>query len=220
MRLLTVGDSFTYGDELEDRGLAWPFLLGNKIGYTVNNLAKPGSGNTRMVRHAVEQINNYDLIIIAWSHFARIEFADEYGAYDIWPGNAGNLFQGDISYRKDILKYINKHHCDVYLYSQYLINIILLQNYLKQLNKKYIMLDSFDDKKRPDTNNPIEKMRSLVPQLESQIDSTYYLGWPNETMMEWTYGTPQGPRGHFLEQGHEQVADKIYEYIRHLGWIS
>jgi hypothetical protein len=38
--------------------------------------------------------------------------------------------------------------------------------------------------------------------------------------MEWTYGTPRGPRGHFLEQGHEIVADKIYEYIRHLGWIS
>ena len=110
MKLLAVGDSFTYGEELSDLNNAWPYLLGNKLGYTVNNLAKPGSGNTRMLRHAVEQINNYDLIIIAWSHFARIEFADEYGTYDVWPGNAGNLFQGDFAYRKDILNYINKHY--------------------------------------------------------------------------------------------------------------
>jgi hypothetical protein len=39
-------------------------------------------------------------------------------------------------------------------------------------------------------------------------------------MMEWTYETPQGPGGHFLEQGHVIVADKINEYIRHLGWVS
>ena len=86
MKLLTVGDSFTFGDELADRNVAWPFLLGKQLGYEVTNLGKPGSGNTRMVRHAVEQINNYDLIIIAWSHFARTELADENGFYDIWPG--------------------------------------------------------------------------------------------------------------------------------------
>jgi hypothetical protein len=38
-------------------------------------------------------------------------------------------------------------------------------------------------------------------------------------MMEWTYGSPQGPMGHFLEEGHAIVADKIYEHIRHLGWL-
>jgi hypothetical protein len=63
-------------------------------------------------------------------------------------------------------------------------------------------------------------MRLSMPQLVNQIDSIYYLGWPNETMMEWTYGCSKGPGDHFLEQGHEVVANKIYEHIRHLGWIS
>ena len=65
-------------------------------------------------------------------------------------------------------------------------------------------------------NNNYRKNNTVV----DQIDSTYYIGWPNETMMEWTYGTPQGPGGHFLEQGHQRVADKIYEHIRYLGWVS
>jgi lysophospholipase L1-like esterase len=209
MKLLTVGDSFTYGEELSDLTNAWPYLLGNKLGYTVDNLAKPGSGNTRMMRHTVEQIDNYDLIVIAWSHFARTELADENGFYDLWPGCSTLPHKEFSSWRSDMIKYYSKHHNDQYLYNQYLINIVLIQQYLKFNNKKYIMLDTFG-------NNSYRKNNTVV----DQIDSTYYVGWPTTTMMEWTYGTPQGPNGHFLEQGHELVADKIYEHIRHLGWIS
>jgi hypothetical protein len=76
------------------------------------------------------------------------------------------------------------------------------------------MLDTFG-------NHQANERTAVTNQdLLDQIDPTYYVGWPNQSMMEWTYGTPRGPRGHFLEQGHEIVADKIYEYIRHLGWIS
>jgi lysophospholipase L1-like esterase len=209
MNLLTVGDSFTYGEELADLKSAWPFLLGNKLGYEITNLAKPGSGNTRMIRHAVEQINDYDLIVIAWSHFARTELADENGFYDLWPGCSALPHKESSPWRSGVVDYYSKHHNDQYLYNQYLINIILIQQYLKFNNKKYIMLDTFG-------NNSYRKNDVIA----NQIDSTYYVGWPNESMMEWTYNTPQGPGGHFLEQGHEQVADKIYEYIRNLSWVS
>jgi len=209
MKLLAVGDSFTYGEELSDTNNAWPYLLGNKLGYTVDNLAKPGSGNTRMIRHAVEQINNYDLIVIAWSHFARTELADENGFYDIWPGCNAFPYKESSPWRSDVINYYSKHHNDQYLYNQYLINVVLLQNFLNANNKKYIMLDAFG-------NNNYRKNNVIA----KQIDSTYYVGWPTRTMMEWTYRIPQGPNGHFLEQGHEIVANKIYEHIRHLGWIS
>ena len=210
MRLLTVGDSFTYGDELGDRNNAWPFVLGNKLNYTVTNLALPSKSNTYILRTVVEHGIDYDLIVIAWSHFARVEYGDKQGVYDIWPGNIGAFFTGELSYRKELIDYINRHHDDRYLYTQYLLNIILLQNFLKQHNKKYVMIDAFGN----------DKVRYLNKTLSQLIEKDYFLGWPTETMMEWAYGTPRGPNGHFLEQGHEIVADKIYEYIRHLGWIS
>ena len=214
MKLLTVGDSFTYGEELAELTSSWPFLLGSKLGYEVTNLAKPGSGNARMVRHAVEQINNYDVIIIAWSHFARTELADENGFYDIWPGCNALSHKEFSPWRSELIEYYTRHHNDNYLYKQYLLNIILIQQYLKTNNKKYIMLDSFGN------HQANQRTSSINKDLLDQIDSTYYLGWSDETMMEWTYGCPQGLGGHFLEQGHEIVADKIYEYIRHLSWIS
>ena len=207
--MLTVGDSFTYGEELNDISSAWPFLLAKKLNWLVNNLAKPGSGNTRMVRHAVEQIENYDVIIIAWSHFARTELADENGFYDLWPGCSADPHQTHSSWRRDVINYYTKHYNDRYLYNQYLINIILLQNFLTKKDKKYLMLDTF--------GNNISR-ENLV--ISNQIDKKYYLGWPDKSMMEWTYGVPQGPRGHFLEDGHKIIAEKIHEYIRDLSWVS
>ena len=214
MKLLTVGDSFTYGEELSDLTNAWPNVLSNKLNCELTNLARPGSGNSRMVRHTVEQSNNYDIIIIAWSHFARTELADENSFYDVWPGCSDLPHKEYSPWRTDIIKYYTKHHNDDYLYRQYLLNIILTQHYLKTNNKRYLMLDSFGNHQ---SNARIDHSNT---DLLNQIDEQYYPGWPTESMMEWTYGCSSGPAGHFLEEGHQRIADKIYEHIRNLSWVS
>jgi hypothetical protein len=209
MKLLAVGDSFTFGEELSDvtdnitsSKFAWPELLANQLGWEVTNLAKPGSGNTRMIRTVVNEIDNYDVFIIAWSHWARIEFADAIGIFDIWPGCSALPHEQFSPHRKTAVDYVTRYHSDDYLIKQYLLNVELLETFLKYHRKKYIMLSAF--------GNLIKTNKTF----------TNYLGWPNESMMEWTYRTPQGPGGHFLEQGHAIVADKIYEHIRNLSWIS
>lgn len=222
MRLLTVGDSFTYGAELsgtlcgplEPHEKAWPNLLAKKLGYTLTNLARPGSGNTRMIRLAITELNNYDLVIVAWSHFARVEWADQKGIYDMWPGCSVTPHSTVAPWRKYLIDHISHHYDDNYLYRQYLLNIILTQNFLKSQNKRYLMLDSFGN------HQSNARMTFSNQSLLDQIDKTYYLGWPNESMMEWTYKTPQGPGGHFLHQGHEQVAEKIYQHMEQLSWLS
>ena len=214
MKLLAVGDSFTYGEELSDINLAWPQQLANKIGFELTNWARRSSGNTRMVRNVAMNAKYFDLIIIAWSHFARIEFADGIGSYDLWPGCQASPHDQSAPWRAEAVNYITRYHNDSYLYRKYLIDIVLLQTFLKANNKNYIMLDAFGNNKV--RNRFKEKNQDLL----DQIDTRRYLGWPDESMMEWTFRTPQGPRGHFLEQGHEVVADKIYGHIRHLGWIS
>jgi hypothetical protein len=213
MRLLTVGDSFTYGDELEDITSAWPFLLATKLEYQLDNKGRPAVGNTSMIRTAVENVDNYDFIIIAWSHFARTETADELGVYNIWPGCTQEIYKISHPWRGDLINYINRHHNDQYLYRQYLLNIILIQNFLKNNNKRYLMLDAFG-------NNLHRDRRVINTDLTAQIDTKYFVGWPTTTMMEWTWGVEQGPHGHFLELGHRKVAEKIYTHMEQLSWVS
>jgi hypothetical protein len=212
MKLLAAGDSFTYGQELSDIKLSWPYLLGNKLDYRVENLGTPSASNTKIIRNILTS-QPADIIIIAWSHFARTELADENGVYDVWPGCRSFFGHTNLAYRTNILEYNSKHFNDEYLYRQYLINIVLIQSYLK--GQKYLMLDAFGNH-QTDYRRNAEQNKDLV----DQIDTAYYMGWPDESMMEWAYNAPIGPNGHFLEQGHEQVANKIYEHIRHLGWIS
>jgi hypothetical protein len=213
MRVLTVGDSFTYGDELPDIKQAWPYILQNKLSCELTNLGKSSTGNTSMVRNVVENLADYDLVIIAWSHYARIEFGDEQGIYDTWPGHRGVMFTDNTTHRTELLNYLTKHHNDNYLYRQYLINILLVQHFIQQQNKKYLMLDSF--------GNNFDDFRhdKQIAHLMNQVAGRYYMGWLKDNMTDWTYTTPKGPNGHFLEEGHLRVADKIYGYIHHLGWV-
>ena len=213
MRLLTVGDSFTYGEELSDLTNAWPNLLAKKLECELTNLARPGGGNTRMVRHCVEQVNTYDFAIIAWSHFARIEMADDIGFYDLWPGCSELPHQQFSPWRGELIKYFSRNFDDDYLYRQYLLNIILIQNFFKANNKRYLMLDTFGNHQ---TN---QRTLNSNKDLLNQIDPLYYIGWPEKSMMEWTYGCAKGLYGHFLDEGHKRVADKVYEHIRNLGWL-
>jgi hypothetical protein len=202
MKLLTVGDSFTYGEELVDRRAAWPYLLSNQLDWSLTNLGRPASGNSRMVRTVVEEIDRHDVFIIAWSHWGRIEFADDHGVYDIWPGSNAAVHQQYSPHRAQLVNYISQHHNDEYLIRQFLLNVIVLQNYLSQKNKRYLMLTAFgytnllsqvQDKLK------IPLKQGNLSDLLNQIDTRYYVGWP-ETTMEWTYDLPKGPRGHFLEQ--------------------
>lgn len=214
MKLLAVGDSFTYGEELDDRLDSWPHILGNAIKYQVTNLGSPGVGNEYILRTAVDNYEEHEIVIVAWSHFARLEFADTHGIFTMWPG--GNALKWDDpvhKHRPELQKYIDRHHSDVYAYHQHIWKIVSLQHFFKSINQKYIMIDAFGNKAMHE-HAPTET-------LKKSIDPTYYVGWPGKTMMEMV-GTdiPRGPGGHFLELGHQIVATKIYERIRNLGWVS
>ena len=208
-RILTVGDSFTYGEELDDRNLAWPLLLANQLQAAVTNLGQPSASNDNILRN-----DTPNLVIVAWTNLGRSEWADEVGPYDIWPGYSGNMFTRDGAlWRQELLTYINKYHDTVYFYKKFLQQVILLQNFLQNKNIKYVMLNT--------VQNEYYKHKFFDGKIWyfDQINQEQFLGFDKEGMAEWTYGLPQGPNGHFLEAGHQRVADKINDHIRNLGWL-
>ena len=211
-RLLTVGDSFTYGDELTELHHAWPYRLADLLDYEVVNLGESGIGNTKIMRNAVvETISQpYDLVVIGWTSAGRVEWKDSFGAeYTLWPGyNGRGVFFRDHPWRTDWLNYMNQYHDPAYLYQQYLLDVISLQSYLKVKNINYVMLNIVD--------NEFYKISCLagLDYVAAAIDKSHFLGWGEYGMAEIAHGCPKGPGGHPLAQGHQRIAEKIYEHIR------
>jgi hypothetical protein len=214
--ILAVGDSFTYGEELDNTDRAYPYHLSRGLKANIVNLAKPGSGNSRMIRNVIEYTDKFptDLVIIGWSSPGRKEFADADGVFDLWPGYSGALYRaGGQTWRLELLDYINKYHDPEYIYQQYLIDVIMMQSYLKQRGIKYIMLQTVMNEYYHRTFHAGMKL------LADQIDGEHFVGWPSEGMMEWTNGCKRGPNGHFLDDGHKQVTKKLYEHVKNKGWL-
>lgn len=216
-QLLTVGDSFTYGEELSDRNQAWPQILASKLDYQLLNLAEPAASNDKILRKTMEHLSteSVDLVIIGWSNIGRSEHADEFGYYDVWPGYQGNLFRKDgTEWRQELAGYVSKYHNSEAIHQKFLHQVILLQRYLESCNIQYVMLNI--------VQNEYYKLKTLPGHAayHRQINRETFLGFNESGMLEWTYGCKTGPNNHFLEDGHTIVADKIYEHIRNLGWLS
>jgi hypothetical protein len=211
-KLITFGDSFTYGEELADRTSAWPQQLANKLNYQLLNYGERGTCNDSMLRKLVEFLSdpieseNVSLVVIAWSNPGRKEYADESGVYTIWPGARSDRFMLCQPWRAKMVDYINEYHNSEWFCKNYLINVIAAQGILKERNIPYLMLDI--------AYNQYYKNLHLTPlaPISALVDSSNYIGWGRSGMAEWVGKVKRGPRGHFLEEGHQIVANTIYKY--------
>lgn len=222
-----IGDSFTFGAELPGSGytnkiwepsnLAWPALLSKRLNHPVTNLGKPGCGNTRIIKRAIDCTlrSNKDPIIIAWTLPLRTEFIDNTEIFDIWPGrNTSKLKPARISMITDMNK-LYTEDTEYWGYKKFLRDVILLQSFFKQHSQPYLMIQSHQIQwigQRYINKDNVEI-------LKEQVDPINFLGWPFTGMTEWADQSPRGPGGHFLEEGHEKIADKVYEHIKNNDWV-
>jgi len=214
--LYTVGDSFTYGEELKDRNSAWPHVLGNLIEHYVVNEGKRGTGNhwcvKRTINAAIDIELKPDLVVVAWTSCGRQEFNDQHGPFTIWSGCSEHAYwlhpdQASDVDRKKISRWLNWHSEPVYEFRNWIRQVILLQSFLKQCNIQYRFVNTFDN---------FELMHQLNHQahdLIDMIDTTMFVGWPDQQMVEIMNDAPKGPGGHPLELGHQRIAEAIYETL-------
>jgi hypothetical protein len=207
--ILTLGDSFTYGDELSDRkNQAWPYLLGKQFNKEIKNLAFSGCSNDTILRLAIEQTcnNNFDLVIIGWAVQSRFETWSEIGQKP-----------RSVAYHPDhpmnkVLPWLKDYHKFSYnwkwCWHRWSTQILLLQGYFKSINQPYIfvnvagILDSDD------------VFYSDLSYMWNKIDLLNFLGWPDRGMIEIAGDCPKGEHGHPLELGHKRIADEIAKHIR------
>lgn len=214
--IYAIGDSFTYGDELESQDKAWPAVLSNLVNKPIVNKGRPATGNTRMVKRLIDAvIYQAEMIVIGWSDCNRQEFADEIGVYDIWAGRNYQAFQlADPTHRVNLIKYMTAYDTPEYYYADWLRKIILVQSLCKLHNIPCIMFIACGA--HISHQQYYQKFQHLI----DQIDTSMFVDSMFNSVAEWCYGTPYGPNGHPLEAGHKIIANKIHEHIGNISRIS
>lgn len=89
MRILTLGDSWTYGSESSDPATkSWPAQMSKKYNVEVVNLARGGSSNQRATRIGIEELcrdPDYDWVIWPLCPASRTEILNLGKWQQIWP---------------------------------------------------------------------------------------------------------------------------------------
>jgi hypothetical protein len=211
-----IGDSFTYGDELPSQDLAWPAVLSNLVNKPVVNKGRPATGNNRIVKRAIDAvIDQAEIIIIGWSDCNRQEFADEIGVYDIWAGRNFQAFQlQDPTHRVNLIKYMTAYDTPEYYYADWLRKVILVQSLCKLHNIPCIMFIACG------AHESHHQYHTKFQKLVDQIDTSIFVDGMFNSVAEWCYGIPYGSNGHPLEAGHEIIANRIHDHIRHISRVS
>jgi len=211
--ILTIGDSYTYGDELNDTNNAWPYVLAKKLGTTVNNLGKSGSSNDRIFRLAITETltTPYDIVICAWTELSRLDLVVNGAEFQVT--SASHWHHSRYPWIKE---YYANHYDEGHAAKTWLTKILALQGYFKFKNQRYLFTSMNG---RWDQEAYYKQFK--LYDLYKSIDQLYYVDWiSGNGMTVWQGDCPKGPKGHPLELGHQRIAEKINEHIRHLGWVS
>lgn len=199
--ILATGDSFTYGEELDNRlEQAWPYLIGQYLNQPVDNLGKCGSSNDTIISSVISALSRqqYSLVIVGWTSWGRFDAWNELISMPvtIMPGSKIKL-----PWLTDYYRYSFN---DEYAMQKWSEQVLLLQQYLKSKNQPYLFINVAGLYKLPEKYN----------YLWDQIDQDCYVGWPEQGMIELTRTTERGPGGHPLTEGHIKIANEIAKYIR------
>lgn len=237
MRIYANGCSFTYGFELINPSVSsWPALVADKLNSTIVNDAVSGSSNYSIVYRTIKNINNdYDLYLIAWTDYSRFTFYKSDNNYETnFNVHLKTEFEPlkNCSEFRDMGRMLYKHwYNELYAFKLWLQQIIQLQSLLK--NKNYLMINTMPNRLSKwlvDKDIFINSVKNLInfnlmndKQIFDEYEEIkYYIGsidlskfyyWNNFYITQLCNTFPVGKGGHMLEQGHEHLAELLYNHL-------
>lgn len=224
MKILVLGDSFSFGSELSDlpvvefgphgndywdpvsmqnkfveaSQLSWPSVLAKIMDCEVTNLSLPGGSNDRIFRLAVKHTvwRSFDVIICAWTAPDRIDITSN--GKDLAIGLHQNWHRTFPWIKEFMHLHWDAARSDINSVTK----ILALQSFFSQQQQKYLYVKSFDF-----------RFASAARSMAQHLDLTHCVDWQS-SLVEWAAGYDFGPHGHFLEQGHCAVAQRMAQELQ------
>ena len=229
-RILTVGDSFTFGEELPDREQhAFPYLLRDYLGVNeVINLGLGGASSDYVFRTTIETLisdpDPFDLVLVCWPEQSRFEAIHNHPSF-VPTESAPHIKPKVCLIRKPgkatpgyepkwVQEYYKYSYDTAWGYRKQFNQMIALQAFLKQRKQPYAMYNVAG------LQGEYDRYKVFLQHQFAEIDSNNFIGWPLDGLLEWQGDCVKAPGGHPLELGHQRIAKVIYEHIRNSGWFS
>ena len=212
--ILAVGCSFTIGHNStstrtmfgvgEKYGANWPHHLGKLTNRKVVNEGKNGVGSFYMINKVYELVDRYEdkdcVVMVMWSGLHRYDM--------IWKHkwiHSGTSETGRDGFRENYLKYMYSNQ-NAYYYT--ILNMLNVQNFLKQKNIKYLFLT------HRDILSEFYQKYEKVSYLEKCIDwDNFYFHDGFKGCMEWCTenGHKLNNTNHPYIEGYRKYAEHLYD---------
>jgi len=203
-KLVAHGCSFTYGCELQNPNqTAFPILLGDKLGYQVDNLAIPGTSNERIIKDIINYKDKIDLLLICWTCETRFELGNYKGDVEKFGWNLIKPVMNKTLNKVLSTEYLN---WDFYIDKMFH-QIVMLQTWCKYNQIPFVFCYGVAN------GGTLKKHNDTDTYVKNQIDWSKWYN-PNEsfrtlTARKFAYSWDEHP----LEEAHTFFAESLYDFI-------
>jgi hypothetical protein len=233
--LWATGCSHTYGDDLQDKSSAWPYLLAKKLGMSCNNNAVSGGSNERVLYESVK-FNTCELAVVAWTYKERFTRYDNLNNFQInFNPSLAHTEYSDLYYFNQYGKLHYAHWSNtLYEFKIWLQQIIVLQKYFESKSQRYLMLNAAQNNYNAfssswlEFNNNIKDLVCFdvmndeelyqehieIQKYIDEINMKCYYSINNFHITDLHNVYPVGKTGHLLDEGHQHLANRLYDCLK------
>lgn len=195
----TNGDSWTYGSELADRSLAWPWLVAGQLGHELCNAAVPGSTNDKILRTTVadclrfKRMGQTPLVLIAWTQLHRFELPIAVSNGENYYNFVNPNDQSNPAVAQELWSNWSTDRTDLDRWCQ---QQLLLSAFLEKLGIPHHFFLTFNN----------------IKKLHQQYTGTT-APYHTDAFDLIVHADPKGKFNHPLEQGHKSIANYVLAKI-------
>lgn len=202
--IVSCGDSFFYGSDLQDPDSTWPSLIAQSVGHEYQCLAQPGVGNLQILKQVLEARAQFGLdavYLINWTWIDRFDYINTED--ERWHTVRPSL---DDSQRDPV--YYRLFHSEL---ADKFTNLVWICQAIQALQGcRYLM--TYMDHLLFDTRwHAPDYIRQL--QLNAE---THLKDFNGQTFLEWSraQGYPESQHWHPLESAHRAAAEHWLPWVR------
>jgi hypothetical protein len=204
--IVSCGDSFFYGSDLQDTLNTWPSLIAKRLGHEYHCQARPGVGNLQILKQILEaqqQFGNSAVYLINWTWIDRFDYINTQD--EQWHTVRPSL--DDATRDPAYYRLFHSEQADKFT------NLVYISQAIQALQGHRYLMTYMDPLMFDQQWHAPDYIKTLQDKVRTHLNS-----FDGQTFLEWSRsnGYPESKHWHPLETAHQAAADHWSEKVQSL----